>query len=56
MALTAITSHNGFDPDIGRALPGRERKVREVPCEKLVRCKDAKGKFAKCGTPGAKRI
>jgi hypothetical protein len=36
------------DPKTGKFL-----KCAKTPA-KATRCKDAKGKFAKCGTPGAK--
>jgi hypothetical protein len=38
------------DPKTGKFI-----KCPEKPAKKAV-CKDAKGKFAKCGTPGAKPV
>ncbi len=47
-------------PSVAGAAPCKDAKTGKfIKCPdkapaKPVRCKDAKGKFAKCGTPGAK--
>lgn len=38
------------------AKTGKFIKCPEKPAPKTVRCKNAKGQFAKCGTPGAKAV
>lgn len=58
-AAAALTLVAGSAPAL--AAPCKDPKTGKfVKCPtattKATRCKDAKGKFAKCGTPGAKPV
>lgn len=54
--LSLLVGAPAFAAPCKDAKTGKFIKCPPKAAAKAVRCKDAKGKFAKCGTPGAKVI
>lgn len=54
--LSLLAGAPAFAAPCKDAKTGKFIKCPPKAAAKAVRCKDAKGKFAKCGTPGAKAI
>ncbi|WP_288338475.1 hypothetical protein [uncultured Sphingomonas sp.] len=52
--LSLLAGAPAFAAPCKDAKTGKFIKCPPKAAAKAVRCKDAKGKFAKCGTPGAK--